>query len=102
MDAPILLDMVGDMCTCRCDLQSMFVSDDTSNQPGIGWNRCILPSSLVCLGPCMCTYVTALRGSFVFWVGRCLPVLLDASFATAANAEPVISHPLNLDVVGMM
>ena len=38
-------------------------------------------------------------GSVVFWAGRCLPVLLDALFATTANAETVISQLLSLDVV---
>ena len=42
-------------------------------------------------------------GSTVFYVERCLPVLLDASFATTtANAETVISHLISLDVAGMM
>ena len=50
----------------------------------------------------MCTYVTAFMGSVVFCVGGCLPVLLDASFATAAIAETVISHLVSLDVAGMM
>ena len=35
-------------------------------------------------------------------VGGCLPALLDASFATNANAETMISHPISLDVAGMM
>ena len=50
----------------------------------------------------MCTYVTAFMGSFVLCVGRCLPVLLDALFASPANAETVISHLLSLDVAGVM
>ena len=50
----------------------------------------------------MCPYVTAFMGSVVFCVGRCLPVLLDASFATTANAETVISQLIRLDVAGMM
>ena len=49
----------------------------------------------------MCTYVTAFVGSVVFCVGCCLPVLLDASFATTANAETVISHLISLAVAGM-
>ena len=49
----------------------------------------------------MCTYVTAFMGSVVFCVGGCLPVLLDASFATA-NAEAVVSHLISLDVAGMI
>ena len=50
----------------------------------------------------MCTYATASMGSVVFRVGGCLPALLDAPFATPANAETVISHPISLDVAGMM
>ena len=52
----------------------------------------------------MCTYVPAFIGSVVFCtgVGLCLPVLLDASFATTATAEIVISHLISLDVAGMM
>ena len=50
----------------------------------------------------MCTYVTAFMGSVVFCVGGCLAVLLDASFATTANAETVVSHLISLDVAGMM
>ena len=50
----------------------------------------------------MCAYVTAFMSSVVFCVGRCLPVLLDASFATTANAETVISHLISLDLAGMM
>ena len=50
----------------------------------------------------MCTYVTAFMGSAVFCVGGCLPVVLDASFSTVANAETVISHLISLDVAGMM
>ena len=38
----------------------------------------------------------------VFCVGGCLPVLLDASFATTADAETVISHLISLDVTGTM
>ena len=38
----------------------------------------------------------------IFCVGGCLPVLLDASLATAADAGTVISHPISLDVAGMM
>ena len=34
-------------------------------------------------------------------VQPCIP-LLDASFATTANAETVISHVISLDVAGMM
>ena len=43
-------------------------------------------------------------GSVVFCVGGCLPVLLDASFATTANAdrETVMSHLISLDVAGML
>ena len=50
----------------------------------------------------MYTYVTAFMGSFVLCVGRCLPVLLDVSFATTANAGTVISHLISFDVAGMM
>ena len=50
----------------------------------------------------MCTHVTAFMGSVVFCVGGCLPVLLNALFATTANAETVISHLISLDVAGMM
>ena len=39
--------------------------------------------------------------SYVY-VGGCLPVLLDASFASTANAETVISYLISLDVAGMM
>ena len=41
-------------------------------------------------------------GSVVFCAGHCLPVLLEASFASTANAETVISHLISLDVAGMM
>ena len=44
----------------------------------------------------------AFMGSVVFWVGRCLPVLLNALFATTANAKTAISHLISLDVAGMM
>ena len=55
-----------------------------------------------CHMSCISTYVTAFMGSVVFCVGRCLPVLLDALFATTANDETVISHLNSLDVAGMM
>ena len=51
---------------------------------------------------CMCTYVTAFMGSVLFCVGLCLPVLLDDSFATTADAETVISYLISLDVAGLM
>ena len=41
-------------------------------------------------------------GSVVFCVGGCLPLLLDALFATTANAETVLSRLFSLDVTGMM
>ena len=57
-------------------------------------------------GTPVCTHdintVTAFMGSVFFCVGGYLPVLLDASFATTANAEKVISHLISLDVAGMM
>ena len=46
--------------------------------------------------------VTAFMGSVVFCVGGYLPVLLDAAFVTAADAETVISHLISLDVARMM
>ena len=49
-----------------------------------------------------CAYVPAFMGSVVFCVGGYLPVLLDALFATTANAETVISHLISLDMAGMM
>ena len=42
----------------------MIVPDDSSDQPGMGWNRCYSSS-----------------------VGGCLSVLLDASVATTADAD---------------
>ena len=41
-------------------------------------------------------------GSVVFCVGGCLLVLLDASFATTADAETVISQLNSLDVAVLM
>ena len=41
--------MAWDMCTYRCISMSMYVSDGSSIQPGIGWNRCnSSPSSPKC------------------------------------------------------
>ena len=50
----------------------------------------------------MCTYEPGNMGSVVLCVNACLPVLLDALFAAAANAETVTSHLISLDVAGMM
>ena len=61
-----------------------------------------IPGRRALLPPLSSFDVTALMGSVVFCVRGCLPVLLDASFATTANAETVISHLISLDVAGMM
>ena len=65
-----------------------------------------MPSSLdltgVCLGPMHVYVCHCFHGLFCPLCRTYLPVLLDASFATIAIAETVISHLISLDVAGMM
>ena len=51
------------------------------------------------VSPTLCSLAL---GFVVFCVGGCLPVLLDALFATTADAETVISHLISLEVAGVI